>query len=81
MQVMKLLLRDKVYITCFRSVASHVLLESEGLRFNIIYIKTFMIQSFKTEAKLFNSQDCSSYVIDTKHKNTKWQGDYISNST
>lgn len=60
MQVMKLLLRDTLYITRFRSVASRVLLESEGLCFNIIYINTFMIQSFKTEAKLFNCQDCSS---------------------
>jgi len=66
-------------MTCFRSVASRVLLESEGLRLNIIYIiNTLMIQSFKEEAKLFNSQGCSSYVIDTKNTNTKLDGDETS---
>jgi hypothetical protein len=32
-----------------------------------------MIQSFKIEAKLFNSQRCSSYVIDTINKKTQLQ--------
>ena len=68
-------------MTCFRSVASRVLLGSEGLRLNIIYINTLMIQSFKTEAKLFNSQCCSSYVIHTKNTNTKLEGDETSIST
>jgi hypothetical protein len=51
MQFIKLLLRNTFYITCFRNVASRALLEYEGLRFNIIYINTFMNQSFTTEAK------------------------------
>jgi len=40
-----------------------------------------MIQSFKIEAKLFNSQRCPSYVIDTKNKNTQLQGHEASIST
>jgi hypothetical protein len=75
MQFIKLLLRNTLYTTRFRSVASRAYLESEGLRFNIIHFNTFMIQSFKIEAKLFNAQGCSSYVIDAKNKNTELQGD------
>jgi len=62
-------------------MASRVLLESEDLRLNIIYINKLTIQSFKTEAKLFNSQGCSSYVIDTKNTNTKSEGHETSIST
>jgi hypothetical protein len=68
MKFIKLLLRNTLNVTCSRCAASRVLLESEGLRFNIIYINTLMIQSFKTEAKLFNSQGCSCNVIDTENK-------------
>jgi len=50
MQFIKLLLRNTLYITCFRSVAIRFLLESERLHINIIYINTLMIQSSKTEA-------------------------------
>ena len=62
-------------------MACSVLLESESLRFNILYTITFMNQSFKTEAKLFTSQGCSSHVIDTKNKNEKLQGNETSIST
>jgi hypothetical protein len=49
MQFIKLSFRDTLYITCFRSVARRVLVESEDLLFNVIYTDTFMFQSFKTE--------------------------------